>query len=222
MTDLPLIAQPLFYALAIPAVLMVGITKAGVGGSNVLGVALMSMAVSVPQAAAILLPIICVADLFGLYVFWKQWDIRNLKIIIPGATAGVIVGALTFRYLDSSVIKLILGLIALWFATAQLLPFKRRGGTKPAVGGLVRGTFWSTICGYTSFVAHAGQVPLSVFLIPQRLDKTVYLGTIAIFYAYLNYFKLLPFWWLGQLNLTNVATSVVMMPLVPTLRIRRF
>ena len=112
MISFPLIDLPLFYALAIPAVLLVGITKTGVGGSNVLGVSLMSFAVSVPQATAILLPILCLTDLAGVWLFRRSWDARNLRVILPGAVAGIVAGTLTFSYLDSGSVKTVVGVIA--------------------------------------------------------------------------------------------------------------
>jgi uncharacterized membrane protein YfcA len=211
----PLIAQPWFYALAIPAVLMVGITKTGVGGSNVLGVSLMSFAVSVPQATAILLPILCLTDLFGAWLFRRHWDARNLAIILPGATLGIALGWASFAYLDSVAIKTVVGVIAVWFAVAQFLPLIRKREVAASPSSAPKGVFWSAVAGLTSFVAHAGQPPLSIYLIPQRLEKQTYLGTNAIFWFFVNYLKLVPFWHLGQLHATNVATSMALMPLIP-------
>jgi len=51
--------------------------------------------------------------------------------------------------------------------------------------------------------------------VPQRLDKALYLGTNAVFWAYANYFKLVPFAALGQLNTANLSTSLMLVPLVP-------
>jgi uncharacterized membrane protein YfcA len=211
----PLVPIPLFYALAIPAVLMVGITKTGVGGSNVLGVSLMSFAVAVPQATAILLPILCLTDLAGVWMFRRSWDARNLAIILPGAVLGIVIGTVTFSYLDSAAIKTVVGVIAVWFALAQFVPLIKKREVAPKPASVPRGFFWSSVAGFTSFVAHAGQPPLSIYLIPQRMPKELYLGTNAIFWAFANYLKLIPFWYLGQLNVTNLATSVALMPLVP-------
>ena len=208
-------SDPLFYALAIPAVLLVGITKTGVGGSNVLGVSMMSFVVTVPQATAILLPILCLTDLFGVWVFRGKWDLRNLAIIVPGATVGIAIGWGTFSYLDSVAVKFLVGAIAVWFSVAQFLPLIHKREIAPAGRNVPKGIFWSALGGFTSFVAHAGQPPLSIYLIPQRLPKEIYLGTNAIFWAYANYLKLVPFFYLGQLNMPNLATAAVLSPAIP-------
>ncbi len=216
MDQLPLIADPFFYLVAIPAVVSIGIAKAGIGGTGGLATPMMALAVSVPQAAAVLLPIICIADIFAIWAFRKTWDKKNLMIMIPGATVGVVVGTLGFKYLDPSAIKLVIGSIAVVFALLRFLDFVRKKKlpppTKPDV---VKGGFWCAICGFTSFVAHSGAPPLNVYMIPQRLDKTVYMGTLAIFYTYVNYAKIGPYWWLGQFHVTNLSTSLVLLPVVP-------
>ena len=83
---------------------------------------------------------------------------------------------------------------------------------KPSV---VKGTFWSTVSGYTSFIAHAGGPPLSVYMLPLRLDKAAFVGTTVVYFALVNYVKLIPYALLGQFDVTNLATSAVLAPLAP-------
>ena len=60
----------LFFTVAIPAVLLYGIAKGGFAGPlAILGVPLMSLVISPLQAAAILLPILCIQDLISIYSY---------------------------------------------------------------------------------------------------------------------------------------------------------
>ena len=210
-----MILDPWFYVLAIPAMLIVGISKGGFGGGlGVVGVPAMSLVVSPPQAAAIMLPILCLMDLFGVWAYRGTWDRRNMAILAPAALVGIAVGAATFSVLDEAAIRLIVGTIAIGFAADYWLRRSRQEQqrTRPSVA---TGGFWGAVTGYTSFVAHAGGPPLSVYLLPQRLDMTVFTGTAVIFFAVVNYAKLLPYGWLGQLDATNLATALVLSPLAP-------
>ena len=92
---------------------------------------------------------------------------------------------------------------------------KKKIPPPPEKPNIIKGGFWSSICGFTSFVAHSGGPPLNVYLIPQRLDKAIYMGTLAVFYTYVNYAKIVPYWWLGQFNIANLSTSLVLLPIVP-------
>lgn len=219
-----LIVDVWFYVVAVPAVLTVGISKAGVAGTAGIAVSLMALTVSVAQAAAIILPLLCLADIFTVWSYRGTWDRPNLKIIMPGAVLGVVAGTVGFRYLDPEAIKLLLGVIAIWFSVHSLLWHSE--DAEPAKPSRLKGTFWSTMSGFTSFIIHGGGPPLNVYLMPQRLPRAVFIGTGAVFFMFLNYAKIGPYAWLGQLHATNLLTSLVLVPVVPVgvligLRIQR-
>ena len=109
-----MLSDPAFVAVAVLAVLLIGISKSGFGGAmGSLSVPLLSLLVATPQAAAIMLPIMLVLDAIGLVVFRGQGDQANLRIIIPGGMVGIVLGALTFQLVDSRWIKAVIGVEAL-------------------------------------------------------------------------------------------------------------
>lgn len=210
-----MVQDPWFYAIAIPAVLVSAVSKGGFGGGlGILTVPAMSLLVAPQQAAAIMLPLLCFMDLFGLWAYWGQWSGPNMRIMLPGALAGIAIGALTFRYLDVAAIKLLIGLIAVGFTLDHWFR-GRKASFAPKRASISRGRFWAAVSGYTSFVAHAGGPPASVYLLPQRLDKTAFVATTVIFFAVVNYVKLVPYAWLGQFERGNLSTSLVLLPLAP-------
>ena len=209
-----LITDPLFYLVAIPAVLLVGISKGGFGSAfGGIGVPLMALAVSPQQAAAILMPVLCLIDLVGFRVYYRKWDVANLKIMIPGALVGIALGALSFGMLKESHIRILVGTIAVLFTLNNWFGLASR--QEPAGRSLVKGAFWSGVSGLTSFIAHAGGPPAQVYMLPQRLDKTNYVATISLFFMIVNAVKLVPYAWLGQFSTANLTTSLLLAPLVP-------
>ncbi len=211
-----MIADPWFYVAAVPAVLVAGISKGGFGGGvGLLSVPLMALVISPVQAAGIMLPILCVMDLFGVWAYRRRWDGRNLRILLPAALLGIGIGTASFRYLDGDVIRLMLGLLALAFVGREVLARTVDPAAPARPADRVRGGFWGVVAGFTTFVAHAGAPAISVYLLPQRLDRTVFVATATVFYITVNYVKLLPYGWLGQLNTENLSTAAVLVPLVP-------
>ncbi|MES2258306.1 MAG: sulfite exporter TauE/SafE family protein [Pseudomonadota bacterium] len=209
-----LITDPIFYAAAIPAVLLTGISKGGFGSAlGGIGVPLMALAISPVHAAAILLPVLCLMDLVGLRVYYGKWDSANLKIMLPGALIGVIAGTLTFGMLTENAIRILIGGIAVAFTVNGWIGYAAK--QKPAGSSFIKGTFWSGVSGLTSFLAHAGGPPAMVYMLPQRLDKTRYVATISVFFMFVNAIKLIPYTLLGQFSADNLGTSLVLAPLVP-------
>ena len=207
-----MIADPWFYAVAVPAILLMGISKGGFGsGAGLFATPLMALTVPIPQAAAILLPILLVMDAAGLWAYRGVFSRENLKLILTGGVLGVILGALTFRYFDEAWIRILLGALSIGFVAQRYL----RRAVRAAPRSTAKGLFWSAFSGVTSTIAHAGGPPLSIYLLPQRLDKAVMVGTTVIFFAVINAVKLVPYAWLGLFDARNLTTSLVLAPLAP-------
>jgi len=208
-----MITDPLFYFFAVPAILIFGIAKGGFGNAiGAVAVPLMALAVSPLQAAAILLPILCVMDVFAIRKFWRQWDVTNIVIMLPAGCVGVLVGSLTFSYLNEGHVRLLIGLLALVFALNFWL---KSAGSIQKKPNYIKGTFWSIIGGFTSFGIHSGGPPVNIYLLPQKLHPKVFMGTCAMFFWITNYVKLIPYFLLGQLDSQNLQTSLVLLPLAP-------
>jgi uncharacterized protein len=202
-----------FYAVAVPAVLLLGISKSGFGaGFGSLAVPLMALSVTVPQAAAILMPLLLVMDVMGMAAFRKQVDWALLRFLLPCSLAGVAAGAALFRSLDARLVAGIVGVLTLVFLAQRLL-FPPHPDQAPPPRWL--GAVLTATSGFTSFVAHAGGPPLSAYLIPLRLKPVVFTGTLAFLFFVVNLSKWLPYAWLGLLDWRNAATSAVLLPLAP-------
>ena len=94
----------MFYAVAIPAVLLFGIAKGGFGGGlgRRVGATHVTRHVSPVQAAGILLPILCLMDLISLWAYRGKWVWPELRALIPASLIGIGLGTLSFGYLSAS------------------------------------------------------------------------------------------------------------------------
>ena len=83
----------------------------------------------------------------------------------------------------------------------------------PEAPNPAKSIFWSTVAGVTSFIANAGSPPIQGFLLPLRLDKTVFVATTTVYFAFMNAIKLGPYIWLGLFSPENLTTSAILLPL---------
>lgn len=208
-----MITDPIFYVLAVIAVLIVGIAKSGFGGGlGVLAVPLMALVIPPFQAAAILLPVLCLMDVFNIWHYRNAWHKKNIQILLPAGLIGVLVGTFTFRFLTDAHIRILIGVIAVLFVLNFF--FKPPAGEKAQPNRLY-GSFWGLVAGFVSFGVHAGGPPANVYLLPQRLEKSIFVGTMVVLFTTLNFVKLVPYAMLDQINLSNISTSLVLAPLAP-------
>ncbi len=208
-----IITDPYFYAVAVPAVVMLGISKSGFGaGFGSLAVPLMALTVTVPQAAAILMPVLLLMDLLGLTAFRRDFDATFARFLIAWGLVGTVIGALLFKALDPQMVAGIVGAFTLLFLAQRLL-FPPRPDSPPPPRWL--GALLTITSGFTSFVAHAGGPPISAYVIPMRLSPVRFTATMAVFFFAINLSKWIPYAWLGLLDMRNMATSMVLLPLAP-------
>jgi uncharacterized membrane protein YfcA len=206
-----MITDPLFYAVAVPAVILVGLSKGGFRGIGLLALPLMALAISPVRAAAIMLPILIVQDTIAVWVYRRDWDGRNLAILLPSAGGGVILGYLLAEYVSDAGVALAVGLLSIGFAVRQL--FFGGGSPKHKPSGVAAGWFWGILTGFTSMIGNAGGPTFQVYVMPQRLPRDIFVGTGVIFFAALNWIKIPPFMALGQLTSENLLTASVLFPL---------
>jgi hypothetical protein len=209
-----------FYPVAVIAILLSGIAKGGFGaGSGGVAVPLMSIFIAPAEAAGIMLPILCAMDVFGVHAYRGRWSRAHLRMLLPGAMLGIGAGALAFGLLPVNAIRLLIGLIAVTFALNRWLRITERIAARIAARarppGAVAGAFWGAVSGFTSTLAHAGGPPFAVYMLPQRLDKTVLVATSAVFFLVVNFVKLVPYHFLGQLNVGNLTAALLFSPLAP-------
>jgi len=210
-----LLSDPYFYAAAVPAVILVGLSKGGLGGAMALiGVPLIALVVSPVQAAAIMLPILIVMDIVSVWTWRGVWDGVTLRNVLPGAMLGIALGWATAALVTPGAVRLIVGMIALVFVLRWLAQRFVRG-ERPGRHSVVRGTLCGALAGFTSFVAHAGGPPYQVYALPLRQPPALYVGTSVIFFAVVNAVKLVPYFALGQFSATNLAASAILMPVAP-------
>ena len=207
------ITDPAFYAVAVPAVLLLGLSKSGFGaGFGSLAVPLMALAVPVPQAAAILLPVLMLADVLGLATLLKDRNRELVRLLLPAGLLGTLVGTVTFGLLPAKVVAAVVGAITLWFLLLRtLFPPKADAPPPPRWLGFVLGT----VSGFTSFVAHAGSPPLAFYVLPLKLKPVVFAASMSVFFAAINLSKWVPYAWLGLIDSRNMLTSAVLLPVTP-------
>lgn len=209
-----MLTDPFFYAVAIPAVILFGLSKSGITPAfSIPCVPLLSLAVSPLQAVAIMLPIMLAMDVFAVLAYRRDFDATTLKTTIPTGIVGVAIGGLLAAYVADVHVRLIIGVIAVSFVLRYWLGGNRAREPKPH--NPLKARFWSTVSGFTSTVAHAGGVPYQMYTLPLRFTPKTLAATNAMFLAAINVAKLVPYTALGLFDTSTLLTSLVLSPLAP-------
>ncbi|WP_246107315.1 sulfite exporter TauE/SafE family protein [Puniceibacterium confluentis] len=200
-------------AVAIPAVLFAGISKAGFGsGAAFASASILAIMLDPGQALGIMLPLLMLIDMASLPAYWKKWHWPDARILLLGAVPGTLLGAVFYRMADPDVIRFLIGLIGIAFVVWQMMQkagllqlAQRRFGDGT---GLVAGG----VLGFTSFVSHAGGPAAAVYLLGQRLPKTTYQATTVLVFWAVNLFKSAFYAFMGIFTLQTLTFDLVLAP----------
>ena len=178
---------------------------------SLISIPLMTFMMPLNQALAILLPILIFSDFISAYRFRKEYDLNTLKLMVPFATIGAIIGAATFSFFSEDYLKFILGIMGFLFSFHYF--FLKRNAEKPIKPNFLKGAICSSLAGLTSFCAHSGGTPTSIYLLPLRLRKEIYVGTRIMFFTCINLVKLPFYIHLSMVNFSSFIQSLILSPL---------
>jgi uncharacterized membrane protein YfcA len=203
--------DPLFILVSVIAVLIVGLSKAGLlGGLGVVGVPLLTLVMAPRDAAGMMLPVLLCMDAVAIWMYRRECDWHIIRIMLPGAAVGTILGWVLWAVVSDAVVLLLVGVVTLLFVLDAILPLRKKlEGLPPSKPW---GSFWGAVAGFTSFISHTGGPPFQIYVLPRRLAPAVYAGTTAFFFAIVNTSKLVPYYFLGQLNVENLTLSAALAP----------
>lgn len=202
-----------FFLVAAIAVLITGISKSGFGGGlGVMSVPLMSLFIAPQFAAAILMPILLVMDIIIVWQYRARWSRPVVALLLPGALLGLAVGALMFQAMNADVIRFLVGILALFFVAQYVLRQRKVQQPQQAVAPLVFSL--GAISGFASFIAHAGGPPVKGFLLRQKLEKSVFVGTNTMFFFSMNAIKTVAYGAMGQLTAESMKVSLLLSPML--------
>ena len=206
----PVVHEPLFWLAAVPMVFLTGLAKGGFsGGVASLATPMLALTVPVPQAAAIMLPLLLVMDVGGLQQLWRLRDRALVRLLVPFGLLGVGIGALMFGVLPAPALSGVVGALTLVFVARRVL-FAPRAGAAPVSARV--GRLLAVLSGFTSFLIHAGGPPVQAYVLPLRLAPLVSGASLAVYFAAINLAKVGPYAVLGLLDLRNMATAALLVP----------
>jgi uncharacterized membrane protein YfcA len=205
-----LLSDPWFVALALIGVSLIGLSKGGFFGMGVIALPLMALSVPPLEAAAILLPTVIAQDMLTVWTYRRHWSAWNLKIMVPSMAAGMVVATVSAAAMSAAHIRLIIGLIAGAFVVRYYLGDRlERLSPKPSTA---TGIVFGAIGGFSTMLANAGSPAWQMHLLPQRLEKLTFVGTVVMLFGISNLLKIPAYGSLGLVTWENFVVGITLLP----------
>ncbi len=206
---------PEFLLIILSATFLIGLSKGGLGGPVPVSLTtpLLSLVMPVAQAVSLSLPLLVVADVFALWAYWRVWDMRYVRLMLPAGVLGVIMGVWLLASLPDDVLRRILGIFTLIviiykFASDRLKSIEYQSRTWH---GYLAG--WTA--GLASALANTGAPPFTAYMLLQQVPPLTFIGTTTLFFAIINALKLPGVIIADQLNFDLLLSILWVIPLIP-------
>lgn len=180
--------DPLTWALLAIAAVLVGMAKTGVPGLGILVVPLVFHAVPDARLApAVLLPLLCVADVAGVAIYRRHAEPGRLWRLFPWVVLGMAGGSAALAWIPGPILRVIVGVIVLTMAGLHLLKHRVEHVAAP---GWRSALLFGLTAGFATTVANAAGPVMSLYLLGMGLPKDQFMGTGTWFFLVINLAKI--------------------------------
>lgn len=202
-----------FLSVAIPGILIAGISKGGFGGgASFVATPVLALVIDPGLSLAVMLPLLMVMDVIGLRAYWGKWPTPVVLRLVLGGVPGIVLAGLVYRFTDPDVFRFLIGAISVGFVAFQLGLAQgwwavRARPLSPAVG-----MGCGAASGFTSFVAHAGGPAALIYLLSQGLGKVQFQATTVAVFAVFNLIKAGIYGQLGMFSAEALWLVLILSP----------
>jgi uncharacterized membrane protein YfcA len=202
-------------ALAVGA-LLVGLSKSGIPGIGILSIAIFTNILDAKASTGLVLPLLIVGDVVAVVTYRQHTLWKHVWRLFPWTAAGVIAGYFALERIDNRQAKILIGVILFFMLGLHVWRNCQAQAAKieHAVAGhaIWFAPFTGIMAGFTTQVANAAGPVMIIYLLAMRLPKMEFLGTGAVFFMLLNWFKV-PF--MIHLHMITADSLVVNLWLAP-------
>ncbi len=176
---------------------------------------LLSLTLPAKTAIGFALPLMVIADWVTIYLYRRQWDWSNLRVLLPGGMAGIVLGSLFIDVVSDAQLKRTIGGIVIAFSLFHFIRAKLAETDAHFAPRWWHGSLVGIVAGFVSTISHSAGAVISLYLIPQNLNKLTFVATMALFMAGVNFLKLAPYFSLQLINLESLQWDLLFVPLIP-------
>lgn len=201
------------FAVVLMVARCTGMSKTGVHGAGMLAVPLLVNVFGGQLSSGIMLPMLVMADVFGVWYYHRHASWKHLRILFPWAAIGVVLGTIIGKYIDDGIFKIIMAIII--FVSLVVMLWLEKGHKDDIPHQKTFAATSGVLGGFTSMVGNLAGTVMAVYLLSMRLPKNAFIGTTAWFFLVVNWFKV-PFhifsW--HTINLNTILFDLVTLPVI--------
>ena len=166
---------------------LIGMSKTGIHGAGMIAVPMLAIVFGGQLSSGILLPILCLADVMGVWYYHRHASWYHLKKLFPWAAAGIVLGTVVGEMIDDESFKRVMAVIIV--ISVLIMVWLERGRREEVPDYKWFASLTGVGAGFTSMIGNLATSVVAIYFLTMRLPKNAFIGTTAWFFLVINWFK---------------------------------
>jgi uncharacterized membrane protein YfcA len=163
-------------------------SKTGIHGTGMLAVPMLATVFGGQLSSGIMLPLLCLADVMGVWYYHRHASWPHLKKLFPWAALGTVLGTWAGAYMDDEAFKMIMAIIIV--ASVIIMIWLEKGHKEDIPDYYWFAALTGIAGGFTSMIGNLAGSVMAIYFLSMRLPKNSFIGTTAWFFMVINWFKI--------------------------------
>ncbi|MDP1816372.1 MAG: sulfite exporter TauE/SafE family protein [Leadbetterella sp.] len=190
------------------AAFIIGFSKAGIKGLDVLNVLLMAVVFGGKASTGVILPLLCFADILAVIIYKRHVEWKYFWKLIPAMIVGVLCGVWFGQGIDEQLFKRVISVIIV--LTVVIMVYSERSKNTSFPNKVWFSTGMGLLAGFVTMMGNLAGAISNIYFLALKLDKNTFIGTAAWIFLVINFFKLpfqIIFW-------NNITTQTLLLDLI--------
>ncbi|MDR2138688.1 MAG: sulfite exporter TauE/SafE family protein [Tannerella sp.] len=183
------IQTPLAWGVLFLSAFLIGMSKTGIQGINMLMIPLMALAFGARPSTGVILPMLCFSDLLAVAYYRRSAEWKYIFRLLPSALGGFALALAVDSLVPPDRFR---HLLAGCLAVVMIVMGRSEKGKKENSPAENRwyGPAFGLLGGFTTMIGNAAGPVMAVYLLSVKLPKYAFVGTGAWFFLIINWLKI--------------------------------
>ena len=194
--------------------LFVGMSKVGIAGISMFYIPVLALIFGGKTSTGILLPMLMIADIFGVAYYHRHAEWKYLAKLLPWAFVGIGIGLWVGKVVNDEWFKNIIAVLV--FAGVGIMLWREKQNRTD----LFPHTWWfaavmGVLGGFATMIGNVAGPIFAIYMLAMNLPKNAFIGTGAWFFLIVNFFKFpLQVWVWNNIGMKTIIMDLIMLPAI--------
>jgi uncharacterized protein len=190
---------------------IIGLSKAGLKGIDMMNVAIMAIVFGGKASTGIILPLLCAADVLAVFYYNRHARWAHVWKLMPWMVTGILIGVFIGKDLNEAVFRKIMAMIIVLTVVIVVIMEMKKTMVIPTNKAFVATMGLSA--GVSTMLGNLAGAFSNVYFLAMRMPKNDFIGTAAWVFLLINFFKLpfQVFFW-KNINAGTLYTDLLLLP----------